>query len=135
MDIQIFVRLLRIMEHLAADCENAITPNKVVLESTEEGSKHHFKIKNPSRKKVVAWGNMRMSKSDKFSKDEPCVIIGVDASLLNMGDANYMEHYQVNANYGRRIGLVQVALSETECPEYKLILKALIEAANNILKR
>lgn len=129
---EIFVQLYRILERLAADCEQTITTKKVVLELAREGSKYHFKIPNPSRKQVIAWSNLRVSRSPKFNKDEPCVIVGVDASLLNDKDSVYIKHYQVNANYGRRIGLVQVAVSDTDSQEYKLVLKALIEAANNI---
>lgn len=129
----IFNHLYEILADLSAGCQSAIKPHQVILELTEKEPKYHFRVPNSSRKQIIAWGSLRLSQSGKFGKDEPCVIVSVDAILLDDTEAIYIKHYHPDAHYGRDVGEVQVAVCQVGGNDYKLALKALTEASLNLI--
>lgn len=128
-----FNQLYPILVDLSADCQHSIEPNQVILELTKEGSRYHFRVPNSSRKQIIGFGNFRLSRSDKFNKNQPCAIVSISAVLLNDQDPQYIKNHHSNASYGRPHGEVAVAVCQVGDNDYKLALKALIEAANNLL--
>ena len=134
MSQSIFNDLYKILVDISANCESAIKPLQCVLEAT--GSKYHFRVPNSSKKQIIGWGNLRLSHSTKFGKNEPCVIIGVDAVLLNDKSPDYQAHYYKNAKFRNdddAIGLVQVPVCQIGGNDYKLALQTLIEASLNLV--
>jgi DNA-directed RNA polymerase subunit RPC12/RpoP len=130
---QISYQLYGVLMELSAACGSAIKPHQVIFESTREESKYHFRVPNPSRKQIIGWGNLRLSRSAKFGKNQPCATVSVYAALLNDQDPEYKENYYSNANYGRLPGLIQIATCQVRDNDYKLALRALTEASKNLV--
>ena len=129
----IFNHLYEILVDVSVDCQNVIKPNNMILESTEKGSLFHFKVPNSSRKQIIAWGNIKISQSRRLGKDEPCVVVSIDAVLLDDTNTIYKKNYYPNAHYGRDVGEVKFAISQVGSSDYKLAVKALIEASSNLI--
>jgi len=125
-------QLIAILDRLSRDCQMAINPSQCILEPTKK--KHHFRVPNPSAKQVIAWGNLRSTHSTTFGSDGPCVIVGVDALLLNNKDPEYVSHHNKNAKYKMDgDGLVQIPVVLAGSKNYQLALRALIESSRNLI--
>lgn len=61
---------------------------------------------------------------------KPCVTVGVYAGSLDIKQPPFLNFFEPEANYGPKgLGEVQAAISEVDSVNYRLILKALIQAS------
>ena len=130
MDRELFDSLWGILTRLAQDCEQAIQPDQCILEETRGGSAYHFRIPKRSGKQVVAWAHLRPGGSTKLGVSKPCVTVGVYAGSLNIKQPPYSNYFHPNANYVKNgPGEIQAAICKVNDDNYRLILKAIVEAA------
>lgn len=127
-------QLIAILQQLSQVCQSTMVPHQVRFGPTPKRSGYNFLVPNPSRKQLISWGNYRTRGSRKYGKNRPCAIVYVDASLLNNNDPVYIRYYAFNAQYGRpNRGQVEIAICQIGDSDYALALRALTEAARNLL--
>lgn len=133
MNEELFTVLWGILKRLSEDCEKAIQPGQCILESTRQGSAYHFRVPNRSRRQIVAWGHLRPGGSTVLGISKPCVTVGVYAGSLEIKQPPFSSYYHPNANWGPKgLGEVQAAICEADDTNYRLILKALIQASKAV---
>ena len=128
---QQFGILWRILRRLAEHCEIAIQPTRCILEPTKKGTAYHFRIpNNRSRRQVIAWAGLMPNGSEKFGTSKPCVIVAVWALPLDVTRPPFSGYFHPNANWGvKGQGEVQAAICDVNDVNYRVILRALTEAA------
>jgi hypothetical protein len=123
-----------ILNDLSVDCQKAIKPESCVLENTPQSSAFHFRVPNRSRRKIIAWGHLRPSSCRRLGANTSCATIGIYAGLLDINQPEFQDHYFPKASWGANgKGEIQFAIQEIGDSNYKLALKALTQAAKNVL--
>ena len=121
-----------VLEKLAQECDQAIG-QQVEVKATSGGSGYRFVVPNASGKENIAWGACRTRHSRVRGKHRPCAIVYLDACLLCYKDPDYIKYY-CDGQYGQRDrGQVEIAICQIGDADYSLALRALIEAARNLL--
>lgn len=125
-------RLVGILDSLARSWQNAVAPCNARFELTPRQYGYRYVVPDRPGKQGIAFADYFVRCSPTHNKNEPCAIIAVDASLLNDKDAAYKLSYFPKANWGNT-GEVHIAVCRIGDSDYRLALRALVEATRSLL--